>query len=248
MINNSSDSFSNSTDDKQSFTEKFLEAIGPPSEERIYQSYFNRDFWTIDEFSALIAGLTPENYKNGTKGTATVSDLIFSERMAFANKIFGQFLDDLEKSPSVFLDEVKKTPNQKEFIITENFGFLSCWKFIKWIALNDIPMKRRFFEALPLILKELYVEFQPFAVALRTKSYYSRAYHEALYLEHAKVLLDESTLTPKELYDHPRMQNVLRTIRGLEGHYTKRTILESWLPKVIECKRGRPRKGTSIAK
>ena len=65
----------------------------------------------------------------------------------------------------------------------------------------------------------------------------------AYYLKHAEELLKEQPgLTPIQIYRHPRMENVQRHIRELRGHYKKRTITESWLPKVIDSKRGRPPK------
>jgi hypothetical protein len=90
---------------------------------------------------------------------------------------------------------------------------------------------------------ELYFEFEPTRTALRVASKRSRAYHMAYYLKHAEELLKEQPdLTPIQIYRHPRMENVERHIRELGGRYKKRTIVESWLPKVIDLKRGRPPK------
>lgn len=101
-----------------------------------------------------------------------------------------------------------------------------------------------FFEHLPLTLKELYFEFQPINSALRTAPRYSRAYHEAYYLDHARRHIDgiRPKPSPTEIYNDPHMQNVQRYIRELGGNYKKRTIVESWLPKIQKHPRGRPKK------
>jgi hypothetical protein len=90
---------------------------------------------------------------------------------------------------------------------------------------------------------ELFFEFMPTNLALRTASKHSRDYHEALYLQHAEKLREEvSGISPSEIYRHPRMENIERYIRQLGGNYKKRTILESWLPKIIDSSIGRPKK------
>lgn len=126
-----------------------------------------------------------------------------------------------------------------------NGGFyMSSWKFIKWVVTHEIPIKERFFDALPLYLMEIYFEFSSVNSTLRTKPTHSRAYHEAFYLKNAQQVVNTSLrrLTRKEIYSHPRMQNVLREIRNLGGNYAKRTITNAWLSKLEECKRGRPKK------
>jgi hypothetical protein len=42
--------------------------------------------------------------------------------------------------------------------------------------------------------------------------------------------------------EHPHMQNIQRYIRELGGKYKKRTIVESWLSKIVDRPRGRPKK------
>ncbi len=123
---------------------------------------------------------------------------------------------------------------------------MSHWRFIKWIAMNNIPIKVRFFDNLPLYLVEIYLEFQPDYASLRTKPRQSRAYREALYLKNAREIMNKSScrLSREDTYSHPRMQNVLRQIRGFGGRYTKRTITGSWLSKLEELRRGRPKKST----
>jgi hypothetical protein len=48
--------------DTRSFAEKILGV--PPCEDILYQSYFQREFWSLKEFCILIGGLSPPKYKN----------------------------------------------------------------------------------------------------------------------------------------------------------------------------------------
>jgi hypothetical protein len=45
---------------KLSFSERLF---GVPSEESLYEAHFNRDFWSLEQFSALMGGISPERYK-----------------------------------------------------------------------------------------------------------------------------------------------------------------------------------------
>ncbi len=215
-----------------SLSESFLRAMAPPLEADIYQSHMKQALWSIDEFSALMAGLTPENYKKGTKGSTLITDEIFVKREAFATQIFSQFLDYMGKNHVL-----------EDFTTTDENMYMSSWKFIKWIALHNIPLKNRFFNSLPFTLMELFIEFQPINVDLRTAPLRSLAYHKALYLQHAQKLLKENPdLKPMQIYKDPRMQNIQRYIRELGGNYKKRTFLDSWLPEIIVSPIGRPKK------
>ena len=169
-----------------------------PTEEKQYESWMNQSLWSIDEFCALMGGLTPENYKNGTKGLTKITDEEFTKRENFVTKLFTQFLDDMDQNYII-----------DDFSVDDENMFMSSWKFIKWTAEKEMVLKKRFFKALPLFLMELYLEFQPINVTLRTASHHTKAYHRALYLTHAKKLLKNTpTLHPSEIYKHPRMETV----------------------------------------
>lgn len=53
---------------KPSLSEQLSQILYGPSEEEIYKSSLEETFWSIDEFAALMSGLTPENYRKDTKG------------------------------------------------------------------------------------------------------------------------------------------------------------------------------------
>lgn len=197
-----------------------------------YKSAIESSLWSLDEASALIAGLVPENCKNGSKGFMNISEEEFLKRDAYAMTIFSQMLDDIDSKGTL-----------AKFIPHDNRIFLSPWKYVKWAAENSVEVHKRFFNALPLSLMELYYEFQPINTALRTAPKHSRNYHEALYLQHAKKLMKTNPgINPSEIYRNAHMENIERYIRQLGGSYKKRTILESWLPKIIDSPIGRPKK------
>lgn len=219
-------------DGKVSLAERFVKAMQPLPEDHFYKEALMQSMWSIDQFAALIAGLTPENYKRGERGDTQISGKVYAKREAYATKVFRQFLDQFKNGTA-----------PRGWAASDNRIWMSSWRYIKWVSENDIPMNQRFFNELPLSLMELYFEFQPIHIALRVASKRSRAYHIAFYLKHAEELLKELPgLTPTQVYRHPRMENIERHIRELGGRYKKRTIIESWLPKIIDLKRGRPPK------
>ena len=219
-------------DGKVSLAERFVKAMEPLPEDHFYKEALMQSMWSIDQFAALIAGLTPENYERGEKGDTQISEKVYAKREAYATKVFRQFLDQFKNGTA-----------PRGWVARDNRIWMSPWRYIKWIAENNILINTRFFNELPLSLMELYFEFEPINTALRVASKYSRAYHMALYLKHAEELLKEQPgLTPTQVYRHPRMENVERYIRELKGQCKKRTILESWLPKIIDSKHGRPPK------
>jgi hypothetical protein len=89
----------------------------------------------------------------------------FRKREGHATIVFRQMLDDLKKKKTLI-----------KFIPIDDCIYFSPWRYIKWIAENDVKMHKRFFNVLPLSLMELYFEFQPINTALRTASKHSRNY------------------------------------------------------------------------
>lgn len=205
-----------------------------PSEEEVYKSCCNQDLWTLDEFCALMVGLTPKR----------LSDIGKKQGELPNPKELRQAIQALNLSTRL-LAEVQKDGKDGLRLIKNEF-YMSSWRYIKWVSLNEIPINNKFFENMPLILMELFFEFRPINVALRTKSKYCREYHEALYLRHAEELIKNTPkrLTRKEIYKHPRMQNVLHDLKDHAGspvRYRKRTITDSWLKKIDKQPRGRPK-------
>ncbi len=221
-----------STNTTKSLAESLRDAMFP-TEESLYKAHFSRNIWTIREFCALMGGISPERHHKILFDKSEIGTELDFKRISSANKIWEKFLDCWE---DIYLTE-KISRVDGEFYMTP-------WKFIKWVSMNDIPMKVKFFEALPQYLMEIYLEFQPSNAPLRNKPKYSRDYHEALYLRNARELISKSPrrLTYQEIYSHPYMQSILRQIRSLGHNYKKRTITESWLPKLEERKKGRPKK------
>jgi hypothetical protein len=205
-----------------------------PSEETLYNRPFEKEIWSLDDFCALMGGLSPEKYKqiqeNSNDVTLTHQNL---KQALDANKICTRFFKQY--------DELRASDNIR---MVDSEIYMSPWRFIKWVAANGIQIKHKFLNALPIYLVELYLEFMPTNSALRTKSKYSLAYHKALYLKNAQKLIASAPgrLTREFIYSDPGMQSVLRQIRQLGGNYTKRTIKDSWLAKLENLKKGRPKK------
>lgn len=216
---------------KEEFAKRFAQAV-IPSEFNDYKAYLHNHFWSLDQCAALIAGLNPDCYKNGQ--SFELSQKEYKKRAKHATHLFQRLLDDIDKGKW----------RKHDLLPIDDAVCISAWRCIKWIAQRQLVTHKLFFEHLPLTLKELYFEFQSINSALRIAPRHSRAYHEAYYLDHARRLIDwnRPRLSPTEIYNDPHMQNVQRYIRELGGKYKKRTIVESWLPKIQKQTRGRPRK------
>lgn len=215
---------------KNSLVDKLLEDMFPS--ESLDASYFEKEFWSLDEFCALMSGISPERFIKIMDNEDENLVELDIKRCLEARNLHRRFLKQL--------DEIRITEKAQ---IRNNDFCMSPWKFIKWAAQNGIPIKNIFIHSLPLYLLEIYLEFAPDNSPLRTQSKYSRAYHKALYLKNAREIRKQFTYRPsrEEIYSHPHMQNVLWQIRNLRGNYKKRTIIDSWFPKIEKLKRGRPR-------
>ncbi len=209
-----------------------------PTEEDRYKGYFKEDWWSLEEFACLMAGTIPEVYQGILAKNEKYMNLKNIKRALEANKIFRRFLSEIEEIRVT--DEIRHDQNYA----------MSSWRFMKWAAIKDLPIKRRFLDALPFPLLEIFLEFLSENSPLHTKPKSSQAYHRALYLKAAKNLVGkfEYRLSRDEIYDHPRMQSALRQIRALGGHYKKRTITDAWLAQLEERKKGRPKKKELIEK
>lgn len=209
------------------------------SEEQAYKAYFKKAGWTIAEFSALIVGLTPDEYQTiNDPNNSSVTKKQF-EQYKQSNKIFSSFIKDNLKSPD--------TIDLNGIHSIEEGLYLSPWRYIKWIAEKQIPFKRKFMSALPLHLLELIQEFSPHNHGLKTIPQWKREHHKLLYQAHALKLIESSKqrLSRDEIFRHPQMEYIARTFIGKDNkqiRYKKRTITESWLAEIDPQKRGRPRK------
>lgn len=204
------------------------------TEEELYESYFKKELWSITELAALMSGISPE--KLNTIHERQTGDARDFEHYKCATDIQRMVLDAIENDLPI-----------KHFFPAEEGIALSPWRFIKWLAIKQVPLKIGFFRALPLYLIELYEEFQPINSILMTCPKWRREYHRALYLKHAEeiVLNSKKRMTRNEIWNHPQLKLLQNTFKGQNGDkatYSKRTITESWLRAIDPKKRGRPRK------
>jgi len=203
-----------------------------PSEIPVDTSYFTKDLWSLREFCILINNMRPEDFVDiCSQNTLTEVQI---ERISNARNIYKSLL---RHSNEICLHEkIKKK--------SDDF-FMSPWKFIKWCAKKGIPLPQDLLYILPISFLEIYFEYIPDNSPLKTHSKYSREYHEALYLKNARQIRQSlPNASYQEIYEHPHMQKTLQYIRTFGGKYKKRTVINSWLPKLEKRKRGRPRKNT----
>lgn len=203
-----------------------------PTEDDQYKNLCKRDLWTLQEFSCLMAGTIPEVTQGVFVGNEKYLSLTNIKRARQANRIYIKFLDDLIDGREV------------EHLVDKEKYTMSAWRYMKWAAAKNSPMKQRFIDALPFMLLEIYLEFIAGNSPLYTKPTSSLAYHKSLYLKAARHLINKCKyrLSRDDIYNDPHMQNVLRQIRSYGGHYTKRTIKNSWLASLEKRKKGRPKK------
>ncbi len=199
-----------------------------------YDSYFDTTMWSIEAFGALTVGLTPDRYAHIRAGTGESPSNLELYLCSKADETTTKLLKDLIKRKDEYIQ------------LIDDQMVMTCWRYIKWVATSQISVKTKFVEHLPLILIELYLEFQPINEALRTRSRFSSAHHRAQYLEYAKELQRSSPrrLYRREIYDHPRMQRVADGFRDHNGKrktYSKRVIMNSWLKHIDPQPRGRPK-------
>lgn len=204
------------------------------TEEELYQSYFRKECWSVEEFMCLMVGITPKRYNNVLEGNSATSPTDM-KKCSKANSL-AQHL----------LQLAREQPRAKYLHLNLNLT-MTAWKFIRLIAMNEIPLRFGFFKNLPLNLKEIYLEFQPINVILRIKSKFAEEYHRAFYKHEVEWLLEiNPDLTPKEIYSHPHMLEVRKAFKDRAGkhvHYANRTI-KAWIAKVKKSGVGRPKKRT----
>ena len=70
-----------------------VKAMQPLTEDQFYKESLMQSMWSVDQFAALIAGLTLENYERGERGETQISEDVYAKREAYATKVFDQFLD-----------------------------------------------------------------------------------------------------------------------------------------------------------
>ncbi len=202
-----------------------------PDFEKEYNDHIIKELWSKDEFSALTQRLLPRRYKEIVEETFDLKQLSSNERK--------QALAAIKLNNKLLLDIENKKIETVYFIEKETL--ISPWKCIKWMAENKIPPKTMFFKALPLHLIELFLEFQPINNTLRNGEKKSLEYHRAYYIKAAEELIknERRLMKPKEIYNHPHMKGVYRYLRELGCRCLKRTIMESWIPKIENYKKNK---------
>ena len=208
------------------------------SDEQFFAYLFTKKFWTAHEFACLMAGITPQELQKLLEVDSSQITQEQIKRVKRVNITEKRLITYTKRAQKVLLDE---------WNLIDGKPCMTPWKFIKWIAMNELPITKGFAMRLPLYLLEIYLYFLPDNNPLRNKPRDCREVHRAIYLEHAKELQKEHTrrLTYEEIYANPRMLNKLRSFKKHDGspaNYKKRTVTDSWLPTLEKRPRGRPKK------
>ena len=208
------------------------------TDKQLFANLFNKKIWTMHEFACLMAGITPQEYQKLFEVDSSQITQVQIKRV--------KRVHITKKSLITYTKRAQKVPLDEWFFI-ENDACMTPWKFIKWIAENELPITKGFARRLPRDLLEMYLYFLPDNNPLRTRPRDCREFHRALYLQHAQDLQKEYSrkLTHEEIYATPRMLHLLRSFKKRDGspaNYKKRTVTDSWLPTIERRPRGRPKK------
>lgn len=76
--------------DTRTFAEKVLGV--PLPEEILYQSHFKQEFWSLEEFCALMGGLSPERFKAISECKAENITKLDIKQFSDAHKVLKHFL------------------------------------------------------------------------------------------------------------------------------------------------------------
>lgn len=205
-------------------------------EDVLYSRHFIRHYWPIESAACLLKGVLPEKFREFAE----------EETTTLTKEEFRSYQDVVELQKRLLI-YFKKNHFKVEGYFDENEKDL-CFTpktILQWTAKYSIPMNEKFYSSLTPSLKQEYIEYHPLFAPLRTKPKTSKAYHRAFYLRNAIELLADLPInySPKNIYEHPLMKNVLRQIQGMKGRPKERTIRERWIPLLFPKRtKGRPQK------
>jgi hypothetical protein len=80
--------------DRRSLAEQLL---SPPCEETLYQSHFKCDFSSLEEFCALMSGISPERFEEIIKNEKEDFTKLDIKRCLDAHKLYKRFLRHLDE-------------------------------------------------------------------------------------------------------------------------------------------------------
>lgn len=203
------------------------------AEEKEYRHYFSRDTWSIDEFSALMVGITPHRLKEIRATEITLENIKDIRKSSEATEIIGKFLKSFKSKSDI-----------DELYFFNDTAYLSPWKFIKWLALNNIKIRNRFCSELPIHLLELYLFFHPENIKSIAQGKNLIEFHRNLYRKFALNILEtHPDISREELYQRCKPAEAqFKDAKGKRKGYKKRTLKNEWLKEVHLLRRGRPKK------
>jgi len=226
-------------DNSSTFLSRLLTST--KTNDEIYDSYFKEDLWTVNEFVALMVEITPAQYEELNDPENDNVNYKDFAKYKLANQLLGRFVKDFKKN------------YHKEFRLIREKLLMTPRKFLKWVAMNQIAIKKRFLDALSISQLEVLLENQPLDIAIKTKPSWYSGYHKAIFQKNALGIIEKSKrkMTRDEIYHHPVLDNLRRTFKNKKGEqirYKKRTITDVWLAEIDPRDRGRPPKHKRVKK
>lgn len=203
------------------------------AEKQEYKKYFTRPLWSVEEFGALMFGMTHQEFKKLEKSESELRNPKIFKKVLGASKLMTKFCKSLIKDKNI-----------EGCCFFENSAYFSPWRFIQWVALNSISIRKRFAKELPLQLLEIYLFFQPGNIKTLAQGKNLRNFHHLLYINHAKEILEKHpNITREELYQRCIPVEIqFKNAHGERFKYKKRTLKYDWLKVVHKLPQGRPKK------
>ena len=200
-------------------------------EKALIDSAFKKEFWSGQDFACLLLGIAPLTFEKLSSKDVTALSQEEALKLAKVKKMKKKLAQHAKRCPEV------------EYPFNRG-GFLTPWKYIKWIATTGAPcINAGFIKSLPHYLLEIFLEFIPNGIG----SKYSRECHRAIYLSHAQMIMASSRkeMSFGDIYDDSHMIYVLGSLKKKDGsrvNYSRKTIVYSWLPKLKTLYKGLPKK------
>jgi hypothetical protein len=207
-----------------------------PKEEDKYKNCFSKDFWSLDEFGALMVGLSPQRYYKvlSFNGIPKDQDLHADfSRALDASWFKGKFLDYTIKE-----SETKNSRQSKYGIV-----YPSC-KYIQWIALKNIQMRKRFCGHLSVTQWGIFNLLQKDNLKKIAPTLTLTDKHRIQYQEKAQyIVASHPGISRDDLYNWLKpLAASFKDESGKRKKYEDRTLRNTWLAPVDIRPKGWPNK------
>lgn len=205
------------------------------AEKQEYKRYFTRELWSVEEFGALMAGMTPDEFKKYEKKTNNP-------------KIYKKILTSVKLINKFYKSRLRNKCDGCFFF--KKAAYFSPWRYIQWMAHNNIPIRKRFAEQLPFHLMELYLFFQLDNIKSYAQGKNLSEFNKNLYQKYAKEILEKHPhISRDQLYQRCKYAEIqLKDEKGKRKPYSEKYLKYEWLKEINPKPVGRPKKSPKRAK